>query len=123
MSIEDVPLLREELISSLPIAKCHIIDIAKGDNIAMHTPNINNFQRYSMSLNGLNIAVLSTGTIGNNVIEAISKIENSDDFAHYDFGFVKPLDESLLHEIFKKFGTIITINCHIFFKTHCKPPP
>ena len=59
--------------------------------------------------NGLKVAVLSTGTIGNNVIKAISNIKNSDDFAHYDFGFVKPLDESLLHEIFKKFDSIITV--------------
>jgi len=58
---------------------------------------------------GLKVAVLSTGTIGNNMAEAISKIKNPDDFAHYDFGFVKPLDENLLHTIFKKFTKIITL--------------
>jgi 1-deoxy-D-xylulose-5-phosphate synthase len=29
--------------------------------------------------------------------------------AHYDIGFVKPLDENLLHTIFQKFDDIITI--------------
>lgn len=59
--------------------------------------------------NGLKVAILSTGTIGNNVIEAIAKIKNSAYFAHYDFAFVKPLDTDLLHTIFKKFNHIITI--------------
>lgn len=58
---------------------------------------------------GLKVAVLSTGTIGNNVAEAISKITNPENFAHYDFGFVKPLDEILLHTVFKEFKEIITI--------------
>ncbi len=59
--------------------------------------------------NGTKFAVLSTGFIGNNISLALNKIENPDAFAHYDFGFVKPLDEKLLHEILKKFETIITI--------------
>ena len=58
---------------------------------------------------GNKIAVLSTGTIGNNVVKALSNIKNGSDFAHYDFGFVKPLDEKLLHTIFKEFTAIITI--------------
>ena len=37
------------------------------------------------------------------------KISNKNDIAHYDFGFVKPLDENLLHEIFLKYKFIITI--------------
>jgi 1-deoxy-D-xylulose-5-phosphate synthase len=31
------------------------------------------------------------------------------DAAHYDMRFVKPLDEDLLHEVFKKFDKIITV--------------
>jgi len=58
---------------------------------------------------GTKTAVLSTGFIGNNVSLALNEISNSDAIAHYDFGFVKPLDESLLHEIFASFETIITI--------------
>lgn len=58
---------------------------------------------------GTEVAVLSNGTIGNNVNLALAEIENPDAIAHYDFAFVKPLDENLLHEIFKKFKNIITI--------------
>lgn len=58
---------------------------------------------------GSKIAVLSTGFIGNNVTLALDKLSNSETIAHYDFGFVKPLDESLLHDIFASFETIITI--------------
>ena len=58
---------------------------------------------------GTKVAVLSTGFIGNNVTLALDKIENKSEFAHYDFGFIKPLDEKLLHEIFTSFDTIITI--------------
>ena len=58
---------------------------------------------------GKTTAVLSTGFIGNNVTLALDKISNADAIAHYDFGFVKPLDEQLLHEIFSVFEAIITI--------------
>ncbi len=59
--------------------------------------------------NGIKIAFLSTGFIGNNVTLALDKIFNNDEIAHYDFGFVKPLDEELLHEIFQSFEKVITI--------------
>ena len=55
------------------------------------------------------VAVLSNGTIGNNVTQALKEIKNPNKIAHFDFAFVKPLDEKLLHEIFKKFKNIITI--------------
>ena len=58
---------------------------------------------------GKKVAVLSTGFIGNNVTLTFEKIANSEAFAHYDFGFVKPLDEVLLHEIFKTFTEVITL--------------
>jgi 1-deoxy-D-xylulose-5-phosphate synthase len=58
---------------------------------------------------GSKIAVLSNGTIGNNVTLAIAKIPNPEAIAHYDFPFVKPLDESLLHVILTEFEEIITI--------------
>ena len=59
--------------------------------------------------NGSKVAVLSSGTIGNNVITALDEIENPEQIAHYDFAFVKPLDEKLLHEIFQNFKFIITV--------------
>ncbi len=58
---------------------------------------------------GSKVAVLSNGFIGNKMIAAINLMENPEYFAHYDFAFVKPLDENLLHEIFKKFDFIITL--------------
>jgi 1-deoxy-D-xylulose-5-phosphate synthase len=59
--------------------------------------------------NGTEIAILSNGTIAENVKLALSNINNADNFAHYDFSFVKPLDNDLLHIIFNKFQNIITI--------------
>lgn len=54
---------------------------------------------------GNKIAVLSIGTMAKNVTEAIKNLEVS----HYDIRFVKPLDETLLHTIFKTHETIITV--------------
>jgi 1-deoxy-D-xylulose-5-phosphate synthase len=57
---------------------------------------------------GLEIAVLSIGTIGNKLIEIQQELPKNK-VAHYAMRFVKPLDEKLLHQIFKKFETIVTI--------------
>ena len=58
---------------------------------------------------GTKIAILSTGTIGNNAQQAIEKCHNVDELAHYHFGFVKPLDKKMLLLIFENFQKIITI--------------
>ena len=58
---------------------------------------------------GSKVAVLSNGTIGNNVTLAIAKIKHPETIAHYDFSFIKPLDEEALHTIFTKYITVITI--------------
>src|SRR6478609_9745777 len=59
---------------------------------------------------GKKVAILSTGTIADNVTAALNDIEDPDKhFAHYHFGFVKPLDEKKLHKICDKFSTIITV--------------
>jgi 1-deoxy-D-xylulose-5-phosphate synthase len=58
---------------------------------------------------GKKVAILSTGTIANNVAAALAEIEDEGHFAHYHFGFVKPLDEKKLHKICDKFSTIITV--------------
>ena len=57
---------------------------------------------------GNKVAVLSTGFIGNNVSKALQN-DTFNDFAHYHFGFVKPLDQETLHFIFKNFEKIITV--------------
>ncbi len=58
---------------------------------------------------GKKLAVLSIGTIAKNVNEAIEFFESKDTVSHYDLRFVKPLDEKLLHTIFKTYKYIITI--------------
>jgi len=59
---------------------------------------------------GEKIAILSLGHPGNFVLEAQKEFEKEGlNIAHYDMRFAKPLDEKLLHKIFKKFSQIITI--------------
>ena len=57
---------------------------------------------------GSKIAILTTGTIGHNFVEAIDKMDQPENVAHYNFGFVKPLDAPLLHSIFSTFEKVIT---------------
>jgi 1-deoxy-D-xylulose-5-phosphate synthase len=70
----------------------HTIEIGKGEYI---------FQ-------GQEIAILSIGTIGNSIIEIKNELPKNK-FSLYNMRFVKPLDEDLLHFIFKKYKTIVTI--------------
>ena len=59
---------------------------------------------------GEEVAILSIGHIGNYVTEARPLMQTADlSPAHYDMRFVKPLDEELLHQIFKKFKKIVTL--------------
>ena len=59
---------------------------------------------------GDDIAVLSIGPIGNEVIKAIEMVkEEGVSIAHYDMIYLKPLDEELLHEIGQKYNRIITV--------------
>lgn len=57
---------------------------------------------------GNEIAILTIGHVGNFATEAIKELDTYS-IAHYDMRFVKPLDESLLHEIFKKHDKVITV--------------
>ncbi|EDP97117.1 1-deoxy-D-xylulose-5-phosphate synthase [Kordia algicida OT-1] len=58
---------------------------------------------------GTHIAILSIGHIGVAAIEAVKEFDLSKRIALYDMQFVKPLDETLLHKIFSKFDTIVTL--------------
>jgi len=59
---------------------------------------------------GKNIALVSIGHAGNLADEAISKLEKENIFpGHFDMRFLKPLDEELLHEVFKNYQTVITV--------------
>ena len=77
---------------------------------------------------GKDIAVLTIGAIGNTMAEAIESVSPKDglsakrsvsetvcqsegrsvSFAHYDMRWLKPLDEEILHEVGKRFKTIVT---------------
>ena len=58
---------------------------------------------------GDDIAILSIGTVGNNVQKAICNLNVKKSVAHYDMRFLKPLDEDILHEVGKKFRNVITV--------------
>lgn len=58
---------------------------------------------------GSDVAIVSTGAIGNNVTKALSQVENGKLFSHYHFGFIKPIDEDMLKHIFSSYKKIITI--------------
>ncbi len=55
---------------------------------------------------GKDIAILSMGTIENNITKALEEFPN---IAHYDMRFSKPLDEKLLHTVCTKFKQIVTL--------------
>ena len=59
---------------------------------------------------GDDIAILTIGHPGNFALEACKTLENEGiSAAHYDMRFVKPIDEDMLHEVFKNFDKIITV--------------
>jgi len=58
---------------------------------------------------GMDIAIITIGAITTNALEAIENHSSAKKIACYDMRFIKPLDEVLLHDIFKKYTTIITV--------------
>lgn len=59
---------------------------------------------------GTDLAILSIGHIGNEAAKACHILNVQEIYpAHYDMRFVKPLDEELLHQVFKKFSRVITV--------------
>ena len=59
---------------------------------------------------GNDIAILTIGHPGNFAQKAIKELKATGaSVAHYDMRFVKPLDETLLHEVFSKFDKVITV--------------
>lgn len=58
---------------------------------------------------GTEVAVLSIGTIADLVAEQIRQSEASEQYAHYDMRFLKPIDEVLLHHVFTHYQKVITI--------------
>jgi 1-deoxy-D-xylulose-5-phosphate synthase len=59
---------------------------------------------------GEDFAIVSFGTVGNMAATALDELKKDGILgAHYDLRFVKPLDEEMLHEVFRKFKHVITI--------------
>jgi 1-deoxy-D-xylulose-5-phosphate synthase len=59
---------------------------------------------------GQDIAILSLGHPGNFAASAIRDLKSEGlNPAHYDMRFAKPLDETLLHEVFGRYKKVITI--------------
>lgn len=60
--------------------------------------------------NGSDLAFLTIGAIGNLTTEAIAELAaDGISAAHYDMRFVKPIDETILHEVFSKFDKVIIV--------------
>lgn len=59
---------------------------------------------------GEDIAVLSIGHPGNFVVDAVGKLAGDNiSVTHYDMRFVSPIDNETLHDVFRKFNKIITV--------------
>lgn len=59
---------------------------------------------------GKDAAILSVGHIGNYATQAIQNLRaRGMAVAHYDLRFVKPIDEALLHEVFRQHKKIVTL--------------
>ncbi|MGA0560483.1 1-deoxy-D-xylulose-5-phosphate synthase [Larkinella sp. VNQ87] len=59
---------------------------------------------------GKEVAILTIGHIGNYAVTACELLEKETiQPAHYDMRFVKPLDEAMLHEIFRRYDKVLTV--------------
>jgi 1-deoxy-D-xylulose-5-phosphate synthase len=59
---------------------------------------------------GQDLAILTFGHVGNYAVKVTEKLAGEGlSVAHYDMRFAKPLDAELLHEIFRKFDKVITV--------------
>ncbi len=59
---------------------------------------------------GFDLAILSLGHAGNFASEAVLRLEAENiNVGHYDMRFAKPLDTEILHQVFKEYKYIITV--------------
>ncbi len=59
---------------------------------------------------GTDIAILSLGHVGNFAAEAVKRLEADNiSVTHFDMRFAKPIDQECLHQVFKKFRQVVTI--------------
>ena len=59
---------------------------------------------------GEDVALVTIGHVGNFAVEACKEL-NSEGIhpAHFDMRYVKPIDEALLHDVFKRYKNIVTV--------------
>jgi 1-deoxy-D-xylulose-5-phosphate synthase len=59
---------------------------------------------------GKDAAIITIGHVGNYAVTACEALAKENiSVAHYDLRFLKPIDEALLHDVFKKFDKIVTV--------------
>ncbi|MEP2773049.1 MAG: 1-deoxy-D-xylulose-5-phosphate synthase [Fulvivirga sp.] len=59
---------------------------------------------------GEELAILTIGHVGNYAVEVCENLEKQGiSISHYDMRFVKPLDEKMLHEVFKNHDKVVTV--------------
>ena len=58
---------------------------------------------------GTDLAVLTIGMPGNDVAKVVEKLSGKVSVEHWDMRFVSPLDTATLHQVFKRFKKIITV--------------
>ncbi len=63
-----------------------------------------------MIKDGNDLAIISIGHIGNEVVKATEILASENiSAAHFDLRYLKPLDEAMLHGIFKRFDKVMTV--------------
>jgi 1-deoxy-D-xylulose-5-phosphate synthase len=63
-----------------------------------------------MIRDGRDAVIITLGHVGNYAVEACAALEKSGhSVAHFDLRFLKPLDEDGMHEIFRRFKIIVTV--------------
>lgn len=59
---------------------------------------------------GKDVAILTIGHPGNFAVDACETLAAQGiNAAHFDMRFVKPIDEEMLHDVFSRFGAVITV--------------
>lgn len=58
---------------------------------------------------GKEIAILTVGTMSDNVNDAMELVQGRCSPSHYDLGSIKPLDDLLLHAVFTTYTTVLTV--------------
>jgi 1-deoxy-D-xylulose-5-phosphate synthase len=63
-----------------------------------------------MIRDGRDAVIITLGHVGNYAVEACAALEKTGhSVAHFDLRFLKPLDEDGMHEIFRRFKIIVTV--------------